>query len=137
MRELSDSSLLLMFVCPSGLPARELSFPPLRPRLSQGAAEELKPPRGRISLLWDESIPLFSDPGRAALLYRHPMFSCLCQVSEGCRPSDHTVEIRSVEDREVYNVLMAHRRVICQPHTRKHDLHLSKPFPIFKELVSH
>ena len=48
------------------------------------------------------------------------------------------MEIRSVEDREVYNVLMAHRRVICQPqsHTRKHQINLTKQFPIFKELVS-
>ena len=48
------------------------------------------------------------------------------------------MEIRSLEDREVYNILMAHRRVICQPqsHTRKHDINLSKQFPIFKELVS-
>ena len=43
-----------------------------------------------------------------------------------------------MEDREVYNVLMAHRRVICQPqsHTRKRDINLTKQFPIFKELVS-
>ena len=57
-------------------------------------------------------------------------------MSEGCRPSDHTVEIRSVEDREVYNVLMAHRRVICQPQLRKPQLNLRKQFPILKELVS-
>ena len=58
------------------------------------------------------------------------------QMCEGCHLSDHTVTIRSVEDREIYNVLMAHRKVICQPAKRKNNLFLAKQFPIFKDLVS-
>ena len=57
-------------------------------------------------------------------------------MCEGCHLSDHTVTIRSVEDREIYNVLMAHRKVICQPAKRKNNLFLAKQFPIFKDLVS-
>ena len=58
------------------------------------------------------------------------------EMPEGCHLSDHTIGLRSVEDREVYNILMAHRKLICQPHTRKKYFFLGKKFPLLKDLVS-
>ena len=58
------------------------------------------------------------------------------EVPEGCHLSDHTIGLRSVEDREVYNILMAHRKLICQPHTRKKYFFLGKKFPLLKDMVS-
>ena len=58
------------------------------------------------------------------------------EVSQGCHLSDHTIALRSVDEREIYNILMVNRKLICQPQTRKKYFFLNKQFPLLKDLVS-